>query len=80
MGITAHIDLGEVSQKGGTLDGVPAAMMPHVHAAMADAFHLAFVACAVAMGAALVVALGMYDMPLRSAAANEPAEPAALGH
>jgi hypothetical protein len=32
------------------------------------------------MGCALVVALGMHDLPLRTASANEPAEPAALAH
>jgi hypothetical protein len=32
------------------------------------------------MAAALIVALGMRDLPLRTAAANEPAEPAALAH
>jgi hypothetical protein len=55
-------------------------MLPHVHAAMAGAFDLAFLACAVAMGVALVVALGMRDLPLRSGSANEPPEPAALAH
>ncbi len=77
LGITTHIDLGEVRQKGAVLDGVTPAMLPDVHAAMAGAFHLAFLACAVAMGAALVVALGMRDLPLRTASANEPA---ALAH
>jgi EmrB/QacA subfamily drug resistance transporter len=80
LGITTHIDLGEVRQKGAVLDGVTPEMMPHVHAAMAGAFHLAFLACAVAMGVAVVVAFGMRDLPLRTAAANEPPEPAALAH
>ena len=52
-------------------------MLPHVHAAMAGAFHIAFLACAVAMAAALVVALGMRDLPLRTVSANEPV---AVGH
>jgi MFS family permease len=80
MGITAHIDLGEVRQKGSALDGVAADMLPHVHAAMAGAFDIAFVACAVGMGVALIVALGMHDLPLRTASANEPQEPAVLAH
>jgi hypothetical protein len=80
LGITAHIDLGEVRQKGTALDGVTADMLPHVHAAMAGAFHIAFLACAAAMGAALFVALGMNDLPLRTASANEPQEPAVLAH
>jgi EmrB/QacA subfamily drug resistance transporter len=80
LGINVHIDLGEVRQKGVALDGVSPDMMPHVHAAMGGAFHLAFLACAVAMGVALVVGLGMRDLPLRTASANEPQEPAALAH
>jgi EmrB/QacA subfamily drug resistance transporter len=81
IGVTAHIDLGEVRQHGTALAGVSPAMMPQVHIALADAFHLAFLACAVVMAAATVVALGMRDLPLRSAPAHEPgAEPAALAH
>ncbi|MDR3539185.1 MAG: MDR family MFS transporter [Acetobacteraceae bacterium] len=81
IGITAHIDLGEVRQHGGTIAGVTPAMLPQVQAALSGAFHLAFLACAVAMAAAIVVALGLRDLPLRTSAANEPAtEPAALAH
>lgn len=81
IGVTAHVDLGEVREHGGALAGVPAALMPQVHVALADAFHLAFLACAVAMAGAVVVALGMRDLPLRTVAANEPTgEPAALAH
>jgi EmrB/QacA subfamily drug resistance transporter len=80
IGITAHVDLGEVRQSHGALAGVTPAMLPHVQAALAGAFHLAFLACAVAMLAAVIVALGMRDLPLRSSSANEPPEPAALAH
>jgi MFS family permease len=81
IGITAHIDLGEIRQHGGALANVPAAMLPQVHVALADAFHLGFLACAVVMAAAVFIALGMRDLPLRSMPANEPgAEPAALAH
>ena len=80
FGITAHIDLGEVRQSHGQLAGVTPAMLPHVQAALAGAFHLAFVACAVAMFAAVIVAVGMRDLPLRTSAANEPSEPATLAH
>jgi EmrB/QacA subfamily drug resistance transporter len=81
IGITARIDLGEVRQHSGALADVPAAMMPQVHIALANAFHLAFLACAVVMAVAVVIALGMRDLPLRSAAAHESeAEPAALAH
>ncbi|HEY4253639.1 MAG TPA: MDR family MFS transporter [Roseomonas sp.] len=80
IGITAHIDLGEVRQHGGALAGVAPSMMPQVQASLAGAFHLAFLACAVAMIAALVVAAGMRDLPLRSASANEPPPEPAMGH
>lgn len=81
IGITAHIELGEVRQHGGAIAGVAPAMRPLVQDALAGAFHLAFLACAIAMAAAVVVALGMRDLPLRTTAANEPAaEPAALAH
>jgi len=81
IGIIAHIDLGEVRQGRSAMPGVTQAMLPHVQAALAGAFHLAFLACAVAMLAALIVALGMRDLPLRTVSANEPApEPAALAH
>jgi EmrB/QacA subfamily drug resistance transporter len=80
IGITTPIDLGEVRQHHGVLAGVAPAMVPHVHAALAGAFHLAFGACGVAMFAAVIVALGMRDLPLRTSAANEPSEPAALAH
>ena len=50
---------------------VPAAMMPQVHIALAAGFQLAFLACAVVMAVAVVIALGMRDLPLRSAAAED---------
>lgn len=81
IGITARIDLGEVRQHGSTLTAAAPAMLPQVQAALAGAFHLAFLACAVAMVAALIVAFGMRDLPLRTASANEPPpEPATLAH
>ncbi len=81
LGITAHIDLGDVRQSSAGLPGVPAAMLPHIQAALAGAFHIAFLACAVAMAAGLVIMRGMRDLPLRTSAAGEPPpEPAALAH
>jgi EmrB/QacA subfamily drug resistance transporter len=77
IGIMAHIDLGEVRQHGGPIAGVTSAMLPHVQIALAGAFHIAFLACGVAMVPALIAALGMRDLPLRTTAANEPA---ALAH
>ena len=81
IGITAHIDLGEMRQGAGALPGVAPAMLPHVAAALAGAFHIAFFICALAMAAGLVIIRGMHDLPLRTNAANEPPpEPAALAH
>jgi EmrB/QacA subfamily drug resistance transporter len=80
IGITAHIDLDELN-RGSGVPGVSAAMLPHVQAALAGAFHVAFLACAVAMLVAILIAVRMRDLPLRTSAANEPAaEPAALAH
>jgi MFS family permease len=80
-GITAHLDLGDIRQHGAGLQAVDPALMPHVQEALAGAFHLAFLACAVAMTAALGVAMGLRDLPLRSSSADEPQpEPAALAH
>ncbi len=72
-GITAHIDLGDVRHHGEAIAGVSAAMQPHVQSALVGAFHIAFIACAVAMIPAVIVALGMRDLPLRTTSANEPA-------
>ncbi len=81
IGITAHISLGDIRQHGGALADVPAAMIPQVHIALADAFHLAFLACAVVMAVAVVIAVGMRDLPLRSVMTREPVgEPAPLAH
>ena len=81
LGITAHIGLGEVRQHGAVIAGLPAAMLPHVQLALAGAFHIAFLACAVAMLPAVIVALGMRDLPLRTASASDPVtEPATLAH
>ncbi|MEJ0020124.1 MAG: MDR family MFS transporter [Acetobacteraceae bacterium] len=71
VGIHAHIDFGEIRQGSGAIAGVPAEALPQVHAALAGAFHLAFLACALAMVAALVVAFGMRDVPLRTTVERE---------
>lgn len=81
IGITGHIDLGGVRDSRSGLPGVTAAMMPQVKAALASAFHLAFLACAAGMVIAIIISLRMRDLPLRTSAADEPApEPAALAH
>jgi len=47
----------------------------------ADRYHLAFLACAVAMVVAVGIALGMRDLPLRAAPASDPSpQPATLAH
>ena len=80
FGITAHINLDEL-HRGNGLPGVSAAMMPHVQAALAGAFHIAFMACAAAMLIGIGIALGMRDLPLRTSSADEPQrEPTALAH
>jgi MFS family permease len=76
LGITTRVDLGEAHRGGGALGGVPAAMMPQVQAALGGAFHLAFLMCAAGMAVAVVVALGMRDLPLRTRATDEPKAPA----
>ena len=65
--------------------GVTADMLPHVQVALAGAFHIAFLACAIAMVAALVVALGMRDLPLRAGVESDTpdgvaVQPASLAH
>ena len=81
IGITAHIDLGDIHPGSQGLPGVAPAMLPRVETALAGAFHLTFVACAVAMAIGLVILAGMRDLPLRTSAAGEPPpEPAALAH
>jgi MFS family permease len=77
LGITAHIDLGAVRPGAAAIPGVPSAMLPHLPVALSGAFHIAFLACAVAMVPAVLVALGMRDLPLRTTSANEPV---ALAH
>jgi EmrB/QacA subfamily drug resistance transporter len=80
-GITAHIDLGEVRQHGGAIAGIDPSVMPLVRDALVSAFHMGFLACAAALGVALVTAAGMRDLPLRGAAPEgATAEPAVLAH
>jgi hypothetical protein len=64
---------------------VLAKLDPATHAsarlALTSGFHLAFLACFGLSVLALLIVLGMRDLPLRSAPAHEPgAEPAALAH
>lgn len=81
IGITTHIDLGEVRHGGRALAEVSATMLPQVQVALAGAFHLAFLACAAAMVIAVAIAFGMRDLPLRAASASDPSPQAAtLAH
>ena len=41
-------------------------MLPHVQIALVAAFHMGFLACAAAMVPALIAAIGMRDLPLRT--------------
>ena len=80
IGISARVNLGAMRQGSLGIPGVGPAMLPHVQAALTGAFHVAFMACAVAMVGAMIVTRGMNDLPLRTTAANEPPEPAVLAH
>lgn len=82
-GITARIDLGETRGAGDALASVPAALLPQVQASLDGAFHIAFLTCAAGMAVAVVVALGMRDLPLRTRSTDGQktrAEPAVLAH
>ena len=70
-GVVAHLDLGDVRQHGGVIAGIDPAMLPQVRIALVAAFHLGFLACAAVMGAALIAAIGMRDLPLRGGAPEQ---------
>ena len=81
MHISVPVDLNAVRSADGGLAGVPPEMLPQLQAALAWGFHLGFFACAAAMAVAIVTALGMRDLPLRTVSAAEPApETATLAH
>jgi MFS family permease len=77
-GIVAHLDLGDVRQHGSAIAGLDPAMLPQVRIALVAAFQTGFLACAAAMGAALIAAIGMRDLPLRGGAPEQ--ERAELAH
>ena len=74
-GYPGSMDLGAM-QPGGTLAILGPAAMAAARTALAGSFRMAFGACLAATLVALVLALGLRDIPLRSAAPKE----AALGH
>ena len=73
MHISVPVDLNPVRSADGGLAGVPPEMLPQLQAALAWGFHLGFFACAAAMAVAIVTAIGMRDLPLRTVSAAEPA-------
>ena len=70
-GVVTHLDLGDVRQHGSAIAGIDPAMLPQVRIALVAAFHMGFLACAAAMGAALIAAIGMRDLPLRGGAPEQ---------
>ncbi len=76
-GITVALDLSEIRGHGGAMSGFSPAMQDAIHDALTSGFHLAFAACGVVMIVALLVTLGLRDLPLRTTAIEEPQ---ALGH
>jgi EmrB/QacA subfamily drug resistance transporter len=73
LGLSGRIDLSAAGAHNPALDGLPEATRHAVTAGLAGAFHVAFLACAVLMAIATLVALRMRDLPLRSSSATEPA-------
>ncbi len=67
-GVTTPIDLGAVRGQGGALAALAPAARDMAVAALAGGFRVAFMACAVLVGIALVAAVVMRDLPLRSGA------------
>jgi hypothetical protein len=77
MGLKLTLDIGEVRGHGSVLDGLAPELRNAVQASLAGAFQLAFVASGLLVLIALLVALGMRDLPLRTSSGSEPAS---LGH
>jgi EmrB/QacA subfamily drug resistance transporter len=65
-------DLGALRPGGALLTMGPAAEAAG-RAALSGGFHIAFLACAASSGLALLVALGLHDLPLRTSAVAAPA-------
>jgi EmrB/QacA subfamily drug resistance transporter len=74
LGISGHVDLGTLQQHAAVLGGFSTAAQSAAHEALAAGFRGAFLGCGTAALAALVVALLMRDMVLRSAIPSEPVE------
>ena len=72
MHIAVPVDINTIRTAGGSLASVPAELLPQLQNGLAWGFHLGFFACAVAMAVAIVTALGMRDLPLRTVSAAEP--------
>ena len=83
LGITSHLDLGALRGGGDALAGMDQATRRLVQGGLTDAFHWAFMSCAVSLLLALAIAWRTRDLPLRSG--TDPVEeaaaaPGALAH
>lgn len=78
-GFPGAADLGAM-QKGGALAQLGPAAEAAGQAALGAGFQFAFGACLALFLLALIVALGLRDLPLRTVSATAPQEPAAMGH
>lgn len=76
-GVHRQIDLGELRGAGGSASTLDAATRVLAHHAVASGFHLAFGVIGGFTALALVICLGMRDLPLQSSGGSEPA---AVGH
>ena len=75
-GVHRTIELGEMRNGGDALTGLTAVTRAVAEQALASGFHLAFASCAGFTAMALVVCLGMRDLPLQSSGP----EGGAVGH
>ncbi|MEJ1977043.1 MAG: MDR family MFS transporter [Acetobacteraceae bacterium] len=79
-GITTPVDLGSMRDGGALAALGPAAQAAGV-SALAGGFRLAFGGCLALTLLAVVIAMGVKDLPLRTTAGSDPeATPAAMGH
>ena len=79
QGYPGGADLG-VLKPGGALAVLGPAAQAAGRAALSSGFSMAFGACLAFFVVAVVIALGLRDIPLRTVSGSAPAEPAALGH
>ena len=78
-GYPGGADLGAL-KPGGMLFALGPAAQAAGRTALSAGFSMAFGACLVLFVVAVVVALGLRDIPLRTVAGSAPEEPGTLGH